>query len=102
LGAEAVDTLYHSGGWTGINEVPSAMGISIYPNPTKGRFTISFNNTMSSGASIKIFNTLGEMIYFSAIINQKHDIDLSNAAAGIYFVQVTSGTGTLTQKIIKE
>ena len=102
LAAEAIDTLYHSGGYAGINEMPAAMGISIYPNPAKGKFIISFNDATPPESSIKVFNTLGEMIYFSTIKNQKQDIDLSSAAAGIYFVQVTSDTRTLTQKIMKE
>jgi hypothetical protein len=62
--------------------------ISIYPNPTKGIFTIS--NTNSSIKSCIIYNILGEYVFSqkSDLTNQIN-IDLSAQAKGIYFVETT-------------
>ncbi len=94
-----IDSLYHLGGWVGITENTENRSITIYPNLTSGKFIVSCPNTFHN-STIKIFNALGEDVFYSAIINSETEIDLSNKAKGIYFVQVTSGTENWTEKIL--
>jgi hypothetical protein len=96
-----IDSLYHEGGWVGINEIISSRDITIYPKLSTGRFIVKCSNTIHN-PTIKIFNALGDVVYYSAINNPESEIDLSNRAKGIYFVQVTSGTENWTEKVLIE
>ncbi len=67
--------------------------IKIFPNPTKGKFSILTEDVVS----IEILNLQGKLIYKG----KETEIDLSNEPAGIYFVKVTTGKQTTTRKLIK-
>jgi hypothetical protein len=69
-------------------------GISIYPNPSSGKFTVEAKGILT------VHNTLGEKIYSEKLVADKTEIDLSGNAKGIYFIRVDSETGSVTKKII--
>lgn len=83
---------------TGIAENQLNENISIYPNPSNGKFTISFDQSVKH--DISIYNILGEKIYQSAIANPKSEIDLSNQPKEIYFINFSFGQTVLTKKIV--
>ena len=59
-------------------------------------------NVMESN-EIQILNTLGQVVYKSAITNQQSSINIQHFSAGIYFVKVLEGNKVIaSQKIIKE
>jgi hypothetical protein len=76
--------------------------IAVFPNPTKGMFTVSTGNASIdlveiydiSGKKIKPSNTL---IYGTSQI----EIDLNDVATGMYFVKIKSDTNVITKRIIK-
>ena len=71
---------------------------SVYPNPASTHLTIAADRTI---ASIKIVNQVGQMLFQSAIINQKSIIlDCSTFANGMYLAEVTIDQKTVTQKFI--
>lgn len=78
----------------GINELENN-SVSIYPNPFTNTITIISRMT---NQNIRIFNSLGSVVYNSILLTDKTEIDLSNKNRGIYFIQV----GTYSEKIIKE
>jgi subtilisin family serine protease len=69
--------------------------LSLFPNPTKGIITIK---GLPSSYSIKITDILGKDI--TDVFENKGKIDFSGLDAGSYFIQITSGTQTKTQKIL--
>jgi hypothetical protein len=69
-------------------------GISIYPNPSSGIFTVV---GLDPQQTIQVSNALGQMVA-APIINQQ--LDLRNQPKGIYFLQITA-TQTV-YKIVKE
>jgi len=83
----------------GINEL-TASDISIFPNPTTGKFQLTTNNQQLS--TITISNTLGEIILEVKDIKTNAEIDLSNQPKGIYFLSIKSEQGIKTKKIIKQ
>lgn len=85
----------------GINEL-TISEIRIYPNPSKGVFTIE--NPDLNIQKIKILNLLGQtIIEENDIKNKKYIFDLSNQAKGIYFVELSGHSyNSLTKKLILE
>jgi hypothetical protein len=70
----------------------------IFPNPSKGIFTISQQN---KAQSVEVYNLTGEKIYSNTNISQSiFDIDISSSPKGIYFVKITDGEKTQTKKLV--
>lgn len=83
--------------------------INISPNPATGKFTIQLAtanwqlaSSQKSAASIEIYNTLGEVVYQSLILNPNSLIDLSSHPKGIYFIKIQSGDNRYTEKVVMQ
>lgn len=77
---------------------------SIYPNPSKGSFTIEFKNFVNS-FSVEVFDATGKTIYennFDQSSNLVQAINLNNPTSGIYFMNVKSDKGIVTKKLVIE
>lgn len=69
----------------------------LFPNPTDGLLTIESTEEISK---ISIFNTLGQQVNFSLNNDQ---VDLSKAAAGVYFITLENSLGNVQKyKIVKK
>jgi hypothetical protein len=75
----------------------------VFPNPTTGNVQIRLNVTGKNG-HIKVFNTLGAIIYEKAVTDWTgtYSLSLSGEKSGMYFVAVMADGKTTTQKIILE
>ncbi len=62
----------------------SNTSVKIYPNPANDQFTIALNK--QANAEIKIFNTLGTIVYQGRITNGKIEIRNNNLTPGLYMV----------------
>ena len=77
-------------------------GISIYPNPSNGIFTINFAKVSNFG-KVVITDITGRVIFTSKLQNTKIlKVDLSNQVAGIYIINFKSETKNFSSKIIIE
>ncbi len=76
--------------------------ISLFPNPAKKEVILLWKR--SDEVSIKIFNSLGKLMYYSKDknINSAFKIDVSQYASGIYFVKVNNEKGEITKKLVIE
>ena len=74
---------------------------ALYPNPTTGKFFIEFSKTLNN-VDVYIIDVSGKMIMRSKGNGNKLDFDLSNVAAGVYFVRITDGKNVVTKKVIKQ
>lgn len=82
----------------GISHNNSRPAISIYPNPSNGKFQISVGNLQQSeNFNLEIFNIEGKQIYQS--INSNSEIELSNQPKGIYFLKIYYGQSIFNEKI---
>jgi hypothetical protein len=91
------DTLVINVNRTGYNPVTYSNTLKVYPNPTKDRITID-NGDISkmSGYSIKIFNSLGQQKFQSAINQQQFTIDITQwGGNGLYFLNLLDASGNI-------
>jgi hypothetical protein len=86
---------------TGIDEIENdniiQISVTVYPNPTKGVFTIA---TKEKDYELNIINIFGERILAQKFHSEISVIDLSSQPGGIYFLHFNSINGSLTKKII--
>ncbi len=78
--------------------------ISIYPNPSKGFYNVSFSDQIPT--SIEVFDLTGKIIvtkdHLSATNNNEISLDLSSIAQGVYFVKILVDQKQVVKRIIKE
>lgn len=69
--------------------------IRLFPNPTKGHFTIELYEGMAL-EKINIYSSLGKLVtsFKTSIINT------SNLSAGIYYVEIITNKGMTTRKVV--
>jgi hypothetical protein len=75
------------------------MGISVYPNPSSGIFTIE----NAENCDISLSDAFGKEVYKSSKNESpKFEINLSGFPSGIYFLTIMNGEDVKTVKLIKE
>lgn len=89
---------------TGIDEV-SDEGISVYPNPSDGIFTISFGNTIpATEVTLQVTDAIGRSVYFQTteqeLQSQILQMDLHQLPRGVYFLTIRSSGFPMMKKII--
>lgn len=85
--------------FTGLENSQNESSITVFPNPSSGKFTIYGNGNISS---IEIYNGLGEKIYDSSKLNRQtaNDIDLSSSPKGIYLLKIYEGVKISNKKMV--
>lgn len=75
-------------------------GINIYPNPSSGIFTVNLKNKTAE-TKICVYDVLGNCVLDKiSVKNSNQEIDLSNQAKGIYFMEIISDGEKEVQKIV--
>jgi len=79
--------------------------ISLYPNPTKGKLNIHFEELPHNQLIIEVLNTNSQIIRKEIVKTKSASsgclIDLSSMDNGVYFVRVKNGEKAVTNKIVK-
>lgn len=75
-------------------------GLSVFPNPNKGVFSIKWHGQVYD--EIEIFNAAGKSIRKEKIAQQGLFVEAERLALGVYWVKLTSGKAISVQKIIVE
>ena len=81
----------------------SGFELSIFPNPTEGKFVLNINSVVDGNGEIRISNILGQEI-MNATIELKNrannfNYSLENVSSGIYFVSLKTDDGVITKKL---
>ena len=80
-------------------ETVSTADVSVYPNPSNGRF---FINSSEEIVSVRIRNILGEEVLFAEPSAMSDVINISDQTSGIFIIEVRTKSGVSTQKLIVE
>ncbi len=82
----------------GVNEVK---GITVYPNPGNGSFTVA---GLTTGQIVELYNYLGQLL-MSSVANNSNlmHLDISSYANGIYLMRIQNkeGSRVTEKKIVK-
>ena len=85
---------------TGTNYLSEEVTIDVYPNPSRGNFTVRLNELLEMGNRIEILDNTGRLIATRQITNQSEAFNLDNPTSGLYFVKTTLGTKSEIHKLI--
>ena len=80
----------------GIGE--SSITAKVYPNPTKGEFTLEGESL----SHVRIVNAYGQTVYNADLEGDQARIDLSQMAKGIYMMHIEAEGGQMVRKIVVE
>ena len=83
-----------------INDVILANSISLMPNPADNYIELRVNSNVEVKEAV-VYNAFGQMIQTVQLTDNHARIDLSNMAAGMYFVRVNGEGVSATKKFIK-
>ncbi len=82
--------------------VNTIKGLSIYPNPSNGQFTINYE-AINSSSSIEVRDVRGKLVYENLLNSSTSgtlNIDLSNHNKGFYFIKIFNEQNSFIEKII--
>ena len=76
----------------------------LYPNPASGRLFVQFQDPLAKAYYVRIINAVGKTVYMLPRPGLESGLDISQLAAGIYFLELTDEeTKTVsTKKFMKE
>ena len=81
-----------------IHEVEAGNSITIYPNPTKGKFSI--DNGQLRIDNWEILDVCGRIIV-NCQLSIVNSIDISHLPSGIYYLRVQTDKGVITRNVVK-
>jgi plastocyanin len=90
---------------TEIKDNPLKASISIYPNPSKGKFQLDIESSQNvKDCNLEIFNLMGVGMYTLSHLEKQdsYNIDLSGLPKGIYLVKISYGTQFYYRRILLE
>ncbi|MBL4669910.1 MAG: T9SS type A sorting domain-containing protein, partial [Flavobacteriales bacterium] len=85
---------------SGIEANSFANQLIVYPNPTKGLFTVSLDE-LDNNANVIVYTVVGKEIVNQEITKNKTTINLEAYDKGIYFVKIQNGENIITKRIVK-
>jgi hypothetical protein len=74
-------------GTTSLNENSNQSTISLYPNPSNGKFQL--NVLSGNNVFMTVFDNMGRLVCSKNNITSDTIIDLTNQSSGIYLIQIT-------------
>jgi len=80
---------------TALSEIAQPSGISVYPDPCKGNFTIDVKDGPQN-SNLEIYNLMGQRLYLQKISNSKTDVN-PGLTVGAYLIRVVSSNGQKNQ-----
>ena len=80
--------------------------VKVFPNPSDGRFQLTFNYSGPEKITAKVFDITGKQVkdITDDLVRSENsvsaNIDLESPSSGIYFIRIERGQSILTKKIV--
>jgi mannan endo-1,4-beta-mannosidase len=89
---------------TGINIINNLDNIAIYPNPSTGIYTITFDKTTNENLTIEVMDITGKTIKTLVVKSDigSTQLNLQDLPNGVYITRISSANGVIMKKLIKE
>ncbi len=81
-----------------INEVENTFGLNVYPNPASDVINITVNKVVD--ATISIVDVTGKVVKTSSLNGLATTVNTAGLTNGVYYVNITDGVSTSTQKVV--
>lgn len=98
LGARAQAVAERPGGG------PDERSIVVFPNPSNGILHVTVTGFDGAGSELKVINVIGNVVYRESLNEAEprfsRTVDLSNLAAGLYYIKVESGPHAEMRKVV--
>ncbi|MFT3823102.1 MAG: M12 family metallo-peptidase [Chitinophagaceae bacterium] len=89
-----------------INMSQPFANLSVYPNPVKTTLTVEYITEKREAVQVRLFDSKGSQVYQSNFAAQAgsniRSIPVSTLAKGVYMLQLTSNSGNITTRFVKE
>jgi flagellar hook assembly protein FlgD len=90
--------------FVGVEESVDASAVSVYPNPVNGVAKVNMTLANSENVVVEIYNAVGQKVAsvnYGDLAAGAHnlDVDFSSLEAGVYYVNVTTGTQVISKKV---
>lgn len=90
---------------TNVEELVNGVSIAVNPNPTTGKFFLNMEGLSGQKVEYNILDTQGRLVVSKELGNSAgqrlEQIDITDVAAGIYYIQLNIGDSSSTIKLIK-
>ncbi|WP_432672793.1 T9SS type A sorting domain-containing protein [Flavobacterium sp. SM2513] len=77
----------------------NTFNVTLYPNPNKGKFTISCKNDFLENSNLEIYDILGKRLYQQKLYGSETVINLENFSKGIYIAKISKNNIVLNSKM---
>lgn len=91
-------TLYIVRSGVDVPEVQKLTEVKVYPNPTLGLVNVEGSDL----ESIEVYDNISRRVLSRKVEGDRTTFDLSQQAAGSYYVRVRTANGTVVKKVIKK
>jgi hypothetical protein len=92
-----LDNVNLNGTSLAVTSMENASNILVYPNPSKGLFTVTAGKLAVE--KIEVYNTLGDKIQNLEKIQDNSTIDISNQPNGVYLIHIISKDNRVVKKV---
>ena len=82
-----------------VTEHPGATGVTVYPNPNDGTFTISATG-LGNNLSYTVLDGKGTRVVSGIMKGEKEKVTVPSLRPGMYFVRISNGEKEYVQKVI--
>jgi hypothetical protein len=82
----------------GVSENEITTGFSVNPNPASEKCVIRFAD--DNRKQVSLINMMGQSVRDIQTSEKNYTLDLNELSAGLYFIKVSAGNSTKTQKLI--
>lgn len=87
---------------TSVNNVNEKDVFVVYPNPSNGLIQFKGLNKSHDIINISIKNLKGNTIFSTSTYKDNQLLDITNAASGVYFIEVITARGVTIIKVLKQ